>query len=226
MSQKSSTQEILVWGDYACFTRPEMKVERVSYEVMTPSAARNILQAILWKPSIEWQVEEITVLKPIKFMSVRRNEVKCVASIANAIKAMKAGSLDNCIYIDDESQQIRQQRAAIVLESVKYQIKAHFELTKKAGKEDSIKKFEEMFQRRVSKGQCIYQPYLGCREFTAFFAPAEVDCKPIELTKDLSWMLYDMDYSSTNEITPSFFKATLNEGRMTIPARTSREVVK
>ena len=151
---KSRTFRLKVWGENACFTRPEMKVERVSYDVMTPSAARGILEAILWKPAIRWQVTRIDVLKPIRWTSVRRNEVGAVMSPRT-----------NGLFVEDQ----RQQRAGLFLRDVAYVIHAFFEMTDKAGAEDNVKKFEEMFMRRAEKGQCFHRPYLGCREFAAQF---------------------------------------------------------
>ncbi len=151
---RSKTFYLKVWGDNACFTRPEMKVERVSYDVMTPSAARGFLEAILWKPAIAWHVERIDVLNPILWESVRRNEV-------GALMAPRSDG----IFIEDQ----RQQRAGLFLRNVAYIIHAHFAMTEKAGADDNIIKFQEMFARRVQKGQCFNRPYLGCREFSAHF---------------------------------------------------------
>ena len=220
MSQISERFEIVVWGDFACFTRPEMKVERVTYDVMTPSAARNILQAILWKPAIDWIVEEIHVLSMPTHLAVRRNEVGCVTSVSNAAKIMKAGVGNLGIFAEDE----RQQRAAIILKDVNYLIRAKFQMTNKAGQSDNIKKFEEMFKRRLERGQCIFQPYLGCREFAAFFAPATGKEQAIELSKDLSWMLYDLNYLPDGQVTPEFFHAKLENGVLSVPLPNSEEV--
>ncbi len=156
---RSEPFQVRIKGDYACFTRPEMKVERVSYDVMTPSAARGILEAVLWKPAIRWRIPRIDVLNPIQWTSVRRNEVSAVASIANAKTAMKTGTGDLGLYIEDT----RQQRAGLFLRDVDYFVHADFSLTRAAGDEDGIVKFEQMFRRRVEKGQCFHRPYLGCR---------------------------------------------------------------
>jgi len=150
-----------VWGDNACFTRPEMKVERVSYDVITPSAARGILEAILWKPAIRWVVTRIDVLNPIRWESVRRNEVSAVIPAASVRAAMNKGGGSLGFYIED----VRQQRAGLLLRQVDYLIHAYFEITDKAGAEDNATKFAEMFRRRAEKGQCFNQPYLGCRDF-------------------------------------------------------------
>lgn len=192
-----------VWGRNACFTRPEMKVERVSYDVMTPSAARGVLEAILWKPAIRWKVTQIDVLKPVRWESVRRNEVGAVMS-----------SRTRGLFIEEQ----RQQRAGLLLRDVAYTIHAYFEISDKAGKEDTVVKFQEMFLRRAEKGQCFHRPYLGCREFAAEF---EVFTNGIPLpesiseTRDLGWMLYDMDFNG-KEPMPRFFRANLDSGHIKI----------
>ena len=163
---------LLVSGDYACFTRPEMKVERVSYDVMTPSAARGILEAIHWKPAIKWIVEEIRVLRPIRFQSIRRNEVGTKAPITAIRKAMKSGDLAGLNLVVEDN---RQQRAATVLAGVAYVIKARFELTPKADDSDNPGKHLDTFNRRARKGQCFHQPCLGTREFPARFELLEPD---------------------------------------------------
>src|SRR5262249_19714017 len=158
--------KLKVWGDRACFTRPEMKVERVSYDVMTPSAARGILEAIHWKPAICWVIDRIHVLKPIRFQSIRRNEVGSKAPVGKIKTAMKHGSLEGLhLLVDDD----RQQRASTVLADVAYVIEAHFELTDKAGPDDTEGKHLDMFNRRAARGQCFHQPCLGTREFAARF---------------------------------------------------------
>jgi len=216
-----------VSGDYACFTRPEMKVERVSYDVITPSAARAIFDAILWKPAIYWRVKRIEVLAPVKWISIRRNEVGKVAS---------PGS--DSIFIEKE----RQQRAGLFLRDVKYRLHAEFVFIplEKRGKvfnpvpewlvdedeaddlkkpdirkDESEAKYAAMFERRARKGQHFHQPYLGCREFAAdlrLVDPAVEPVKPIPETRDLGWMLYDLDYSEPTDIKPMFFRAKLEEG--------------
>ena len=206
---KSSPFRLKVWGRNACFTRPEMKVERVSYDVMTPSAARGVLEAILWKPAIRWKVTQIDVLNPIKWESVRRNEVGAVMSPRT-----------KCLFIEEQ----RQQRSGLLLRDVAYTIHACFELTGKAGGEDSIVKFQEMFLRRTEKGQCFHRPYLGCREFAAefeIFTNGKPLPEPIPETLDLGWMLYDMDYKS-KEPMPRFIRASLNKGRMIIDEKEVR----
>lgn len=215
-TRRSREVRLKVWGRNACFTRPEMKVERVSYDVMTPSAARGVLEAILWKPAIRWVVKQIDVLKPMRWESVRRNEVGCTMS------PRVPG-----IFIDEN----RQQRAGLLLRDVAYTIHAAFEMTDRAGSEDSVTKFQEMFDRRAAKGQVFHRPYLGCREFAADFELIPHDRplpSPIESGRDLGFMLLDIvhDHDSGKNITPHycgpkcsprFFRASLEEGRMRIP---------
>jgi CRISPR-associated protein Cas5d len=155
-----------VWGDHACFTRPEMKVERVSYDVMTPSAARGILEAIHWKPAIRWVIDRIHVLKPIRFQSIRRNEVGSKAPTGKIKTAMNRGSLEGLHLLVDED---RQQRASTVLTDVSYVIEAHFDLIKKADSDENEGKHLDIFNRRAARGQCFHQPCLGTREFAAKF---------------------------------------------------------
>lgn len=208
---KSRTFRLKVWGKNACFTRPEMKVERVSYDVMTPSAARGILEAILWKPAIRWQVTQIDVLNPIRWTSVRRNEVGAVMSPRT-----------NGLFVEEQ----RQQRAGLFLRDVAYVIHTFFEMTAKAGAEDNVKKFEEMFLRRAEKGQCFHRPYLGCREFTAYFEPladAGEEPQTIDENRDLGFMLYDMDHSGAEPM-PMWFRAQIQNGRVHVPPLNSAEV--
>lgn len=214
-SKTSRLMKLKVWGENACFTRPEMKVERVSYDVMTPSAARGILEAILWKPAIRWRVKQIDVLKPVRWESVRRNEVGAVASTDLALKAMRAGRGQLGIYVEAE----RQQRAGLFLRDVAYTIHAYFELTEKADAGSTVIKFQEMFLRRAEKGQCFNQPYLGCREFSANFEPIYHDKpapKTIGETRDLGWMLHDIDFSG-KEPMPRFFRADMSNGSIVVP---------
>ena len=185
--------KLLVWGEYACFTRPEMKVERVSYDVITPSAARGILEAIYWKPQIRWRVTRLHVLKPIRFTSLRRNEVASKIPERSVAIASKGNPGTVCLYIEDD----RQQRAATVLRDVAYIIEAQFEIV---GGEANPGKHLDQFNRRARDGQCFHRPYLGCREFSADFALIERDdvLPAAELTRprerDLGWMLYDIEY--------------------------------
>lgn len=216
---------LLVWGERACFSRPEMKVERVSYDVITPSAARGILEAIHWKPAIRWAVDRIQVLKPIRFESLRRNEVGGKLSSASVGKAMKAGRTDGLITFVDED---RQQRAATILRDVAYVIEAHFELTEKAGANDSEGKHLDIFNRRARKGQCFHAPCLGVREFPASFQLLEADSgEPVvdEALKggvDLGWMLHDIDFA--NDMTPHFFRAQMSDGLIEVPPFMAAEV--
>ncbi len=210
-----------VWGDYACFTRPEMKVERVSYDVITPSAARGILEAIHWKPAIRWVIDRIHVLKPIRFETIRRNEVGSKIPAGKAKSAMKRGSLAGLHLVVDED---RQQRATLALRDVAYAIEAHFEMTPKAGDDDNPAKHYEMFRRRAENGQCFHRPALGCREFAAHFAWADAapptQLPPDQRNRDLGWMLYDIDFDHGRRA--QFFRARMEDGIIDI-ARARKE---
>ncbi|HWK35961.1 type I-C CRISPR-associated protein Cas5c [Sphingomonas sp.] len=217
-----------IWGERACFTRPEMKVERVSYDVITPSAARGILEAIHWKPAIRWHVDRIHVLKPIRFQSIRRNEVGAKASAANARSAMNRGTTEGLGIVVDEN---RQQRAALVLIDVAYVIEAHFTLTDRAGAEDTAAKHVSMFNRRAAQGQCFHRPCLGTREFDAEFALIGdgAPLPPCELAADrrdadFGWMLHDIDFAHGNE--SRFFRATMTDGVIDVPPFGADEVVR
>jgi len=211
-----------VWGEYACFTRPEMKVERVSYDVMTPSAARGVLEAVHWKPAIRWIVDRITVLRKVRFESLRRNEVGHRIPASLAASAMKRGHGDLGLIVDDD----RQQRASTLLRDVAYLIDAHFELTDKAGPADNVGKHLDMARRRARAGQCFHRPYLGCREFAADFALVEGDSpepsSALRGERDLGWMLYDIDFA--NDMAPRFFRAVMRDGVIDVPAPTSAEI--
>jgi CRISPR-associated protein Cas5d len=209
--------KLKVWGDYACFTRPEMKVERVSYDVMTPSAARAILEAIYWKPAITWVIDRIHVFAPIRFMNIRRNEVESKIPLKNITAAMKNPKFLLSLFIEDN----RQQRAAMILRDVCYGIEAHFEYT---GKEDSSDgKHLEMFNRRARNGQCFTQPYLGCREFSAAFELVEdFPVSPLTGVQDFGWMLHDIEYA--NNMQAKFFRAEMVDGVITVPPFVSEEV--
>ena len=215
-----------VSGDFACFTRPEMKVERVSYDVITPSAARAVFEAILWKPAIRWMPTKIEVLNPVRWVSVRRNEVGSKVSVSNVKTAMKRGNGNLCIYADTPDE--RQQRAGLFLRDVKYRLYAHFELQPQAGENNTPAKFLDMFERRAEKGQCINQPYLGCREFACDVRliddPAKQPAQPIVETRELGWMLYDMDYTNPTDPTPRFFNPRMVKGVVEIPDWNSEEV--
>ncbi len=230
-----------VSGPFACFTRPEMKVERVSYDVITPSAARAVFDAILWKPAIFWQVKKIEVLAPIKWISVRRNEVGKIASPRS-----------DGFFIEEN----RQQRAGLLLRDVKYRLHAEFVFIPpdKRGKvlnpmpewlvdsdeaeaikkpdirpDETEAKYAAMFERRACKGQHFHQPYLGCREFAAsvrLIKPAAEPAIPISENRDLGWMLYDMDYTDPNDIKPMFFRTRIENGIIIVPPPDSEEVRK
>lgn len=209
-------------GDYACFTRPEMKVERVSYDVITPSAARAIFDAILWKPAIRWQVHQIEVLKPVRWISIRRNEVGAVLPVGNIKRAM-AGGEPPALYIEKE----RQQRAGLLLRDVAYRIHAGFVMTEKAGESDSAAKFAEMFRRRAGRGQCFHRPYLGCREFACDFRlieQPESKAPAIKEDRQFGWMLYDLEHDASGQVNPLFFNATMTNGVIPVPDRDSGEV--
>lgn len=213
-----------VWGDYALFTRPEMKVERVSYDVMTPSAARGILEAIYWHPGMMWIVDSIQVCNPIRFTNIRRNEVKATISARTAKKVMEndAGSL----YMNTADE--IQQRASLLLRDVRYVISAHFAMTEKAAAADNAGKFQDIMTRRIRKGQFYHQPCMGCREFPAYFKEHTegLDCpKELKGERDLGFMLYDMDYSDEENVKPMFFRAIMRDGIIKIPSRSSGEVV-
>lgn len=224
-----------VWGDYACFTRPEMKVERVSYDVMTPSAARAIFEAILWKPAIRWNVTKIEVLNPIKWISVRRNEVGKIIPAPTAKQMEGVLGVPMGLFIEDE----RQQRAGLFLRDVRYRIHSYFEFIppherktnrsvspevwadqqeemETVKKDETAAKYASMFERRAKKGQCFHRPYLGCREFACDFRLIDSLSDPAETikeTRDLGYMLYDMNFESDiNDPQPMFFRAKIENG--------------
>ncbi len=199
-----------VWGDYALFTRPEMKVERVSYDVITPSAARGLIEAIYWKPAIKWVIDKIYVYNQIQFTNIRRNEV-CTKISKSSAKALMEGK-KQFDYINTNEQ--RQQRAAMVLKDVRYVIEAHFEMTNKAGEADTVEKHYNIALRRMRTGQCYHMPCFGCREFPANFKLLEEDITVTDFVgeKDLGYMLYDMDFSDSENIYPVFFRAKMVDG--------------
>ena len=213
-----------VWGDYACFTRPEMKTERVSYDIMTPSAARGLLESIYWHPGMRWVIDRIHVCAPIRFTNLRRNEVKSTISARSARTVMERGRGE--LYLAT-SQDI-QQRAAMLLRNVRYIIDAHFDITDQAADSDNAGKFQDIIKRRIRRGQFYSQPYFGCREFPAQFKACEAlpSC-PEELkgVRDLGYMLWDLDYSDPENITPLFFRAALRDGVLEVPDRNSGEVI-
>lgn len=203
---------VKVWGDYALFTRPEMKVERCSYDVMTPSAARGILEAIYWHPGMRWMIDRIYVNKPIQFTSIRRNEVKSKIS-ANNVLPVYNGSQKN-LSISSKAEIV--QRASLLLRDVEYVIEAHFEMTEKANSSDNPGKFKDIVMRRLKKGECFHTPYFGCREFPARFCLYEdteiSTAYEGEPQRDLGFMLYDLDYSDPENIQPMFFRALMKKG--------------
>lgn len=235
-----------VWGDYACFTRPEMKVERVSYDVITPSAARAIYEAILWKPAIKWHISKIEILKPIKWMSVRRNEVG--KKMSGPTQAQLSGETiaPMGFFVEEE----RQQRAGLFLKDVCYRIYARFEFipledrkynrsvssefwadteeqTQFVRADEKEAKYAAMFERRAKKGQCFHRPYLGCREFACNFKLVESvkeSSVPINESRDLGFMLYDMNFEDNNNPMPLFFRAEIKNGVVSVPPRNSEEV--
>lgn len=199
---------IEVWGDYACFSRPEMKTERVSYDVITPSAARGLVEAIYWHPGLRYTVDRIYLLNPIRFTNIRRNEVKCTLLASAVLQAAKGGKAP-ALYTAQEIQQ----RAAMVLRDVHYVIECHFDLTDKAAPGDNAGKFQDILRRRLAKGQCYHTPYFGCREFPAAFRAWQGGAIPtISTSCDLGFMTYDFDYSDPANITPTYFRAKLEHG--------------
>lgn len=202
---------IRVRGDYALFTRPEMKVERVSYDVITPSAARGLIEAIYWKPAIRWVIDKIHVLNEIKFTNIRRNEVSEKISTSTAKQVMNGAQKPFYLSATDD----RQQRAAMVLKNVDYVIEAHFEMTGDAGEEDTVEKHYNIALRRLRKGQHYHAPYLGTREFGAevdLIENGDMPKSALAGIQDLGWMLYDLDFSNPQDIQPKFFKAEMRDG--------------
>ncbi len=200
--------KLKVWGDYACFTRPEMKVERVSYDVMTPSAARGILEAIYWKPAITWVIDRIHVMKPIRFDNIRRNEVLGKIPLAR-VKSTFHGKE---AFLFKDANDDRVQRSSLILRDVEYYIEAHFNMTGKAGPDDTVEKHYNVALRRMRKGQCFHHPYFGCREFPVQFKFVEEEIPRSSLTGkiNLGLMLWDIDFA--HEMNPMFFRAEMNDG--------------
>jgi len=225
------------WGDYACFTRPEMKVERVSYDVITPSAARAIFEAIFWKPAIRWHIRQIEVLAPIRWISVRRNEVGAVMS-----------DKSDGIFIEEQ----RQQRAGLFLRDVRYRLHAELEFihpdrwakamnpvpeylhddweSQELRKDENPGKYNAIFERRARKGQCFVQPYFGCREFSCHFRFVDdpigdaAQSPSIDESRDLGFMLYDIDFGNLNGPQAAFFRAQMDKGCIKVPPWESEEV--
>ena len=197
-----------VWGPTACFTRPEMKTERVSYDVPTPSAARGMIESIYYHPGLKWTIDRIWLLNPIQFMNLRRNEVSSKISASNVMQEANGGK-QSCIVTTQDIQQ----RAAMMLKDVRYVIEAHFDMTDKANASDNPGKFQDIVKRRLRKGACYAAPYLGTRECTAHFRLWEGgEIEAIDETRDLGYMLYDMDYSDPEHIQPMFFRAKMEHG--------------
>ena len=216
--------QLEVWGDYALFSRLEFKSERVSYDVMTPSAARGILEAIFWHPGLVWRVDRIHVCAPIRFANIRRNEIKTTISARNVKTVMEKGGEAPYIAASENIQQ----RAAMVLRDVRYVIDAHFDMTERAAPGDNPGKFQEMITRRMEKGQCYHMPYFGTREFPVSFAPCRAypPCPALlRGERDLGYMLWDLDYSDPADIRPLFFRACMRDGIIQVPTRESGEVI-
>jgi CRISPR-associated protein Cas5d len=206
-----------VWGDYACFTRSEMKVERVSYDVITPSAARAIFEAILWKPAIRWHVRRIEVLRPIRWLTIKRNEVATIATDRAGADAPRG------IFIEDD----HVQRSALLLRDVAYRLHADLAFFSDKDRAANPAKYWQIFERRADKGQCVNQPYLGCREFPAYFRrvpDGATEPPPIDASPDLGFMLFDMDFADRADPKPMFFRALMHKGVIEVPACDSVEV--
>ena len=204
--------KVRVWGNYALFSRPEMKVERCSYDIMTPSAARGIMEAVYWHAGMRWIIDKIHVVNPVSFTSVRRNEVKSKISAGNVLRVYNGA--DKPLYISSKAEIV--QRASLILRNVEYVINAHFEMTEHANESDNPGKFKDIIMRRLRKGECFHMPYFGCREFPANFRLCEEEeiktaYDDVE-EKDLGFMLFDMDYSDPNNIQPMFFRAVMKHG--------------
>jgi CRISPR-associated protein Cas5d len=210
-SPLSPTLSLRARGPLACFTRPEMKVERVSYPLITPSAARGLLEAVLWKPAIRWRIERIHLLAPVRWIAFRRNEVNSKA-VAPSKAVIEDGGIAPHLFTDHD----RAQRNTVALRDVDYRIDARFELTARAGAEDNVPKFVDMFRRRVDKGQCFHRPYLGCREFAAEVLPAEGAPPAVAVNEELGLMLWDVEFSATSN-RALFFEARLEDGVLEVP---------
>ena len=214
MGRFDAPLSVKLWGDYACFTRPEMKVERVTYPVMTPSAARGSLEAIFWKPEFSWRIEEIHVLKPIVYASILRNEIKHRQSARIARGWAKSGG-----GYDASASHNRAQRHTLALRDVAYVV--HAQLVLRDGVDAHVDKYRDQFRRRVASGRCFATPYLGCREFSAAFGEPEPPDAPIDRTEGLGLMLLDIDYdqNASGRGTPRFFDAKLQDGVLRVPDR-------
>lgn len=214
-----------VRGDWACFTRPEMKVERVSYDLITPSAARAVFEAIFYRPAVSWEVRRIELLAPIRWMNLRRNEVASVISTRNVQQAMKQGAGELALYVDED----RQQRAALLLRDVAWRLHADLVVRPDRCDPEPPGKFFAIFERRARKGQCVNQPYLGCREFAARWRLVDdlaAEPPPVEETRDLGWMLHDLDFKEPADPQPRFFRAHMQGGVVDVPPFDGQEVVR
>lgn len=214
----SALLEVKLWGDYACFTRPETKTERVSYPTMTPSAARGALEAIFWKPQMDWIVKEIHMLKPVRYVSIMRNEIKDRQSLRTAKQwAKKGGGYDASAR--------RTQRHSLLLRDVAYIVRGDIALRPGVG--DHVAKYRDQFRRRVDRGRCFSTPFLGCREFSASFAPPAATDRPLPVDMDLGLMLLDIDYrpDGTGQGTPKFFDAQVTQGILRVPDRLTKSTV-
>ncbi len=201
--------QLEVWGAYALFSRPELKVERVSYDVPTPSAARGIVESVYYHPGLRWYIDRIHVLNPIRFVSIRRNEVTDKISGRNVRQAAQGGGQP--LYLVTSQKIV--QRSSLLLQDVHYVIEAHFEMTDKAAPSDNPGKFQDIVTRRMERGQCFHTPYFGCREFPVSFRRWPGGPIPtIDETRDLGLMLYDFDYSDPVATTPTYFRARLEHG--------------
>ena len=201
--------QLEVWGPYALFSRPELKVEKVSYDVPTPSAARGMVEAVYFHPGLRWRIDRIHVLNPISFTSIRRNEVLSKISARNVRQAAQGGRQE--LYLATPQEIV--QRSSLLLQDVHYVIEAHFEMTSKAAPSDNPGKFQDIVTRRMEKGQCFTTPYLGCKEFPASFRRWPGGPIPtIDDTRDLGLMLYDFDHTDLKNITPTYFRARLDHG--------------
>lgn len=211
--QNSQNYCLDIRGDFACFTRPEMKVERVSYDVITPSAARAVFESFLWKPAIRWEILRIEVLQPFRWINLRRNEVKSKVSVANVAQAMNGGDAEVCIMADADDERV--QRAGLFLRDVAWRVHAALHVHPDRKDPEPPQKYFAMFERRVRSGQCVNQPYLGCREFDArvrLVDDISSEPPPIAETRDLGWMLHDLDFTRLSDPQPVFFRAQMNAG--------------
>jgi CRISPR-associated protein Cas5d len=210
MAEMPFVYQVRIRGELACFTRPELKVERVSYEVITPSAARGIIEAVLWKPAIRWKIRRILLLAPVRFIQFRRNEVNSRIS-TRAVSSAENGSALRPFFADED----RAQRNTVALRDVDYVVEAEFVMTDKRGPNDNPLKFDEMFRRRLEKGQACHFPYLGCREFPATIQEYNGQPGPVAESRDFGWMLHDIRFGKRNE--PIFFHAQMHNGVVNVP---------